>query len=326
MNYNNTYNILVKYVDGEASAEEVIEIEKLIENDLFWKNEFEILKNINQTISNSQINKIEANTNQNWENLKKSIAAKPEIKINLLPRYLKYAAAAIVIFVAGWFLLNHYNKNNEYNHFATGKTYKTGINEMLEIILEDGSKITLNQNSELKIDKNYNISSRLTELKGEAYFEIAKQKTKPFFTKTNNTFVKVLGTKFKINSNSNKIVEISLYEGKVEFNSKNKSTLLTPGNMVKYTVNTNETEKIQINTSDEKFWENKLAFKDEKLKEIAKQLEKRFKISIVIPQERQDEKYTISFEGMSLESAIKLLEELTDSKITKNNSKYFVNP
>lgn len=327
MNRNDIYNILVKYVDGESSAEEIIIIEKLIGEDNYWKSEFELLKNLNNTISDSGFYKVEAKTDQNWEELKASInETKPVKTVKIFPDYFKYIAAAVVVFVAGWFMLNNFQKSSEFNTFTAEKIYKTGDNEMLEVTLTDGSKITLNQNSELKIDKKFNIDNRLAELKGEAYFEIAKQKSKPFITKSNNTFVKVLGTVFKINNNSAERVEVSLYEGKVEFTSNKNNTILTPGKMVKYSVNTDEITTTKIAETETKFWENKLIFKDEKLKEIAKRLEKRYKISIIVPEEKQNERYTISFEGMNLESSIKLLEELTDSKITKNDSKYFINP
>ena len=327
MNSNDIYNLLLKYADGEASAEEIIIIEKLINENSYWKNELEILRNLNCSIKNADYYKINPNTEQNWDKLITEIEENSASKsIKFVPNFIKYVAAAVIIFVAGWFLLKNNQNTNDFSQFSTGKIYKTGNNEMLDIVLDDGSKITLNENSELKIDKNFNINYRLTELKGEAYFIIAKDKSKPFIAKSNNTMVKVLGTVFKINSSNTQNIEVSLYEGKVKFIGANSNTILMPGKKVFYNVNTDKIETSDLLKTESKFWENKLIFKDEKLKEIVNRLEKRFNITIEIPEEIQNEKYTISFEGMNLDSCIKLLEELTDSKITKNDTKYLINP
>lgn len=327
MKKNDIYNLLIKYTDGEATAEEIIVIEKLISEDIYWKNEFETLKQLNSNIENTSNYKIEANTDFNWELLKSSLTDKPAKKsISFYPSFLKYAAASILLIVTAWLLFYKGSNINDFDKFAIGKKYKTQNNQIIEIALSDGSKITLNQNSELIIDKNFNTQNRLIELNGEAYFEIAKNKTKPFIAKSNSTYTKVLGTIFKISSNKENQTEISLYQGKVKFYTNKKSITLTPGTKAVYKPNLGKTEKTDISTDDSKFWENKLIFKDEKLEVIAQKLEKRHKIKLVVSQEKLNEKYTISFEGMNLESSLQLLEDLTEAKITKKDSIYYLFP
>lgn len=327
MKKNDIYNLLIKYTDGEASAEEIIVIEKLISEDIYWKSEFETLKELNNKIENASNYKIEANTNLNWELLKSSLSDKPTKKsISFYPSFFKYAAASIILIVTAWLLFYKGSNINDFDKFAEGKKYKTQNNQIIEITLSDGSKITLNQNSELIIDKNFNIQKRLIELNGEAYFEIAKNKTKPFIAKSNSTYTKVLGTIFKISAYKENKTEISLYQGKVKFYTDKKSITLTPGNKVVYKPNIGKTEKTDISTDDSKFWENKLVFKDEKLEVIAQKLEKRHNIKLVISKDKLNEKYTISFEGMNLESSLQLLEDLTEAKITKKDTIYYLFP
>jgi transmembrane sensor len=83
--------------------------------------------------------------------------------------------------------------------------------------LPDGTTGWLNNNSSLRYSGNF-YSDRRVILKGEAYFDVYKDKERPFIVKTNEVTVKVLGTRFNIASYENeKDVEVVLEEGKLVF-------------------------------------------------------------------------------------------------------------
>ena len=86
-----------------------------------------------------------------------------------------------------------------------------------QIRLPDGSAIWLNAASSLKYPVSFNdAKERKVELKGEGYFEVAKDKTKPFIVKTENQEVKVLGTHFNINAYKDEsFIKTTLLEGKI---------------------------------------------------------------------------------------------------------------
>ena len=308
-------------MDGEVTAEETVIMEELLRTDAYWKNEFEILKTINQTAPDL----INAQTDANWEAFKSQISEnQPSRTINYWLSFSKYAAAAIVIFVAGWFLLKP--ANNDFSSFNTGKTYKTGAKEIQTIKLVDGTKIVLNENSSLIVDNNFNKTNRLIILKGEAYFEVAKNTKKPFIANSFNTYTKVLGTTFEIDARVVNNIEVSLYEGKVEFTATINKTILLSGEKLICSLSNNSIEKIKVNNLIQDSWVTSLSFKDATLEEIVQKLEAQYKVSILIPANRKNERYTVSFEGHNLQSSIRLLEELTDSKITKKDSDYILNP
>ena len=199
MNHNELYTLLIRYIDGETTAEEAAVMEDLVLNDAYWKSEFEVLTSLNSQISELPDYSVNANTEANWQALKSQIEQPAKTKtFTPWSSFVKYAAAAVVIFVAGWFLLKP--SKNEFTAFTIGKFYSTGAKETLTVKLDDGTKITLNQNSSLSIDKNFNSNARLVELDGEAYFDVAKNPEKPFITKSKNTYTKVLGTSFEIES------------------------------------------------------------------------------------------------------------------------------
>ena len=64
------------------------------------------------------------------------------------------------------------------------------------ITLEDGTKVWLDAETELRYPTNFDAQNRVVYLKGEAYFEVAKMEGKPFVVKIDQMSVNVLGTKF----------------------------------------------------------------------------------------------------------------------------------
>jgi len=65
------------------------------------------------------------------------------------------------------------------------------------ITLTDGTTVTINSGSTLKYLSNYsNKSNRKVFLKGEAFFDVAKNKKAPFTVNTTDMRIKVLGTRF----------------------------------------------------------------------------------------------------------------------------------
>jgi ferric-dicitrate binding protein FerR (iron transport regulator) len=87
-----------------------------------------------------------------------------------------------------------------------------------ECVLNDGSKIWLNRNSQIQYPKKFKKGSRTIQLKGEAYFEVASKKNKPFIVDIGNSKITVLGTKFNIDASGPKTI-VSVSEGKVAFTS-----------------------------------------------------------------------------------------------------------
>lgn len=99
-----------------------------------------------------------------------------------------------------------------------------------EVVLPDGTKVVLNAASSLTYPTQFNGKQRNVELKGEAYFEVAKRKAMPFVVKTSDIEIKVLGTHFNISSyQDDPAITTTLLEGSVSINKGNVTTLLKPG-------------------------------------------------------------------------------------------------
>jgi len=113
-----------------------------------------------------------------------------------------------------------------YNTIATPK------GGQYQVILADGSKVWLNAASSIVFPTQFKGRERHVEISGEVYFEVAKNKTKPFFVKAGKQTVEVLGTHFNINSYTDEPdIKTTLLEGSVKIQQLNSSysALLKPG-------------------------------------------------------------------------------------------------
>lgn len=103
----------------------------------------------------------------------------------------------------------------EANGKAGNLTVSTPIGRQYQLILPDGTKVWLNASSALTFPSIFSAKgNRMITLTGEAYFEVARDKSRPFIVKTNTQEVKVLGTHFNINSNHS-TVRTTLLEGSI---------------------------------------------------------------------------------------------------------------
>jgi len=86
-----------------------------------------------------------------------------------------------------------------------------------EMVLADGSKVWLNAGSVLKYGTDFNKKDREVFLDGEAYFDVAKNKNKPFLVQTSKLTLRVLGTSFNVKSYSEEnTIETTLIRGAVK--------------------------------------------------------------------------------------------------------------
>jgi ferric-dicitrate binding protein FerR (iron transport regulator) len=99
-----------------------------------------------------------------------------------------------------------------------------------KVTLPDGTMVWLNSESSLKFPVVFSGNERRVYLTGEAYFEVAKNKHKPFKVFSNHTVVRVLGTHFNVSAYHNEeAVKVTLLEGSVQISNGNQSKMIVPG-------------------------------------------------------------------------------------------------
>lgn len=112
----------------------------------------------------------------------------------------------------------------EYNTISTPKAGQ------YQVTLPDGSKIWLNSISSITFPTVFTGNERKVTITGEVYFEVAKNREKPFLVNTKGQTVQVLGTHFNINAyNDEDKIKTTLLEGSIKITANNSSKVLVPG-------------------------------------------------------------------------------------------------
>jgi transmembrane sensor len=96
------------------------------------------------------------------------------------------------------------------------QTYRTAVGGLARVVLEDGSTVTLNTDSEVHV--HFSAARRqLTLLKGEAQFAVAHDRSRPFEVFTGGRVVRAVGTAFDVRLDHGESVEVMVTEGRVAF-------------------------------------------------------------------------------------------------------------
>lgn len=152
-----------------------------------------------------------------------------------------------------------------------------------EIILPDGTKVWLNSASSLKYPTAFAGNERRVELTGEAYFEVSKDPSKPFYVKTTTQTVSVLGTHFNINSYADEAAtKTTLLEGSVKVisNISGASVKLKPGEQAVNTINTIDVKE-NADIDEAVAWKNgKFLFRNTDLHTIMRQLSRWYDVDV----------------------------------------------
>ncbi|RZL31235.1 MAG: FecR family protein, partial [Pedobacter sp.] len=172
------------------------------------------------------------------------------------------------------------SNNSKALSYNTIETPKGG---QYQVILPDGTKVWLNAASSLKYPSLFAANERKVELTGEAYFEVAKQKSHPFRVISKNQTVEVLGTHFNINAyGDDKAVKTTLLEGSVKISNPLFSKTLKPNEQAY--INNYGLGAIAIlpaDADDETAWKNgEFRFNNASLKAVLYQLDRWYDLKI----------------------------------------------
>ncbi|PRD46611.1 FecR family protein [Sphingobacterium haloxyli] len=116
------------------------------------------------------------------------------------------------------------------NATLINNTIETPKGGIYQVVLPDGSKAWLNSASSISFPVNFSAVERKVSIKGEVYFEIQHDPTRPFRVDAPQQQVEVLGTKFNINAyEDERYVRTSLVEGSVKVKGATQEYLLKPG-------------------------------------------------------------------------------------------------
>jgi ferric-dicitrate binding protein FerR (iron transport regulator) len=220
-----------------------------------------------------------------WKNIQMQTTEKEVVKKRASRRdFILYAAAACIalfLMVLGVVYLN-LDPGNEYI-VAENKPGKTSV-----IYLEDGTKVWLNADSKLSYLKSFEQeSARTVMLEGEAFFDVAEDKNKPFIVNTRQMNVKVLGTAFNVKAfASDEKIETTLLRGKVEASSTeldSRPVVLARNQRAVLNKKTNHIAVQNVNAEDVAAWKDGvLIFDNTSFAEVKASLERKYGVQITL--------------------------------------------
>ncbi|WP_147676650.1 FecR family protein [Algibacter pacificus] len=285
------YIILEKYLKGVANKNEANIIETFysaLQNEKSAN--FEWLDKEGNTIKHTLKKQIDKSINQE--------------KKRFNTRLIYKVAASIVLLLSVALTYVAVSTTAKPNVIYTEISTHDGIRKKIE--LPDGTLIEININSTLKYPKTFGTTKeRKVFLNGEAFFNVSKNKAKPFVVMANGLTTKVLGTQFNVNSNPNS-VNVYLVEGSVEVATNEEKQILKPKQKAVYI----PTEKgIGITTPNqykELAWRaNTFNFNNETLGEVTKLLEKRFNVTIQFSNGHiREKRLSAHFENQNLKTIL----------------------
>lgn len=190
------------------------------------------------------------------------------------------AAAVLILFVnVGWLAVRYSDKE------TLPFLVEVSRGDRANLTLPDQSKVMLNAESTL----SYNSSKsdvREVVLKGEAFFQVTKDKIHPFIVKTGDVSIEVLGTSFNVSSyDDDAIIEVSLVEGSIELRIPGRATsdLLTPSQKAIYNKKKKTVQILETNNEIETAWtQHKLVFNSERLGDVISKIERWYGVTIDI--------------------------------------------
>ncbi|MBQ7442044.1 MAG: FecR domain-containing protein [Prevotella sp.] len=159
--------------------------------------------------------------------------------------------------------------------------------KVAKIVLPDGSRVWLNARSSLIYPNKFLAGQpRRVKLNGEAYFEVAHDKSRPFIVETEKVQTRVLGTSFNVRSYNNENPIVTLVNGSVQVSvskgiGRKSSTILKPGQQ--WLLSEGKWTTMDVDTNVFTCWRDELFYFDgQTLREIMVEIGRWYNMTVLL--------------------------------------------
>ena len=235
--------------------------------------------------------------------------------------YWQIAAAIAALLVFAFLTRNYLTSSEQWNTLATV------ANASLEQQLADGSRVWLNENSQLEYPSEFAGGERRIRLNGEAFFEVTKDASKPFIIETGSGEVKVLGTSFSVRDHAKETtLEVAVVTGKVQLKGKTseKVIVMTAGQSGLLDKQKKVLTK-QLQSNNAAAWHTReLAFNEIPMREAIQDLEAFYDIQIKVENEALlNCPFTSTFKNQTIEAVMETLDTIFQTESEKLQDKIY---
>jgi transmembrane sensor len=290
---------LAKWLNGEMSGAELQQFMQSPGYATYTKiKEFSAQLTVPQADMDALYNKIQQN---------KYRANAPKVR-KLTPWFIRIAAVLVLAIGAVYFL---------YSGQTTTQLAENGKRDTF--LLPDNSEVVLNAGSVAEY-KDWNwADNRLVELKGEAYFKVAKGQK--FDVVTPLGTVTVVGTQFNVKARDGRL-DVTCFEGKVKVTANGTTTLLTPGKSIAY--EGKKSLSIADGKASKPGWLTyEASFEQESLKHVVAELERQYNIKITLKATSQ-KPYTGTLPMNDIDTALNVITTHFELKSEKAGNNFIL--
>ncbi|MGN0213540.1 MAG: FecR family protein [Muribaculaceae bacterium] len=275
--------IIIRYLDHTATPDEENILLDWLQQSAQNSDEFSQIRDL--WLLSKTVSENDEETEEALRNLRLRIASRPK-KAFFSPKvlWLTKVAASIVLLLATAITAFFAGKSASEPNTVIQNKLLTADGSRGRFVLPDSTVVWLNSNTVLQYPEEFTASAREVILEGQAYFEVSKNKEKPFRVHAGKMDVEVLGTHFQVaNYDHKSAVEAVLVEGSVRVAGcglKNPVTL-QPGQLLSYNKQSGSAGVSEVNTSNYTNWTHgRIRFDNSKLADIILNLEQWFATEI----------------------------------------------
>ena len=253
-----------------------------------------------------------------WALLKKKLPGFEVRSIGRSVRFYTYRIAAVLVLglmlAFSWIYITR----------MQGMVRVHAEDHTVEVILEDGTRVTVNRNSTLRYSRSFDQEERKVYLSGEAWFDVARDTSMPFIIDAGAALVEVLGTSFNVKAyRQNPTVEITVKSGLVALSSKadqKEVIVMQAGAGGSYNKSQRQLKLIPSPDPNNISWKTReLFFDGSTLQEVCTLVSSVYGVQLVTKnKELSSCPITVTFRDQSLESILKVLEITLDLQIIRD--------
>ena len=217
----------------------------------------------------------------------------------------------------------------EYNELNAEGEKKVYVNTLstprggqYRLMLPDKSLVWLNAKSSITFPSAFIAKERKVSVTGEVYFEVSKDKTRPFIVETGDADVEVLGTQFNVNIYPDEEnAAVTLLEGSIKLSHNYTSKILIPGQQAIFNKNTNNIQLKNVEVDNVVDWKNGLfIFEDASVPEVMRQIERWYDVDVKYVGKTPDIKFNgVVSRNNNVSKLLKLLQTAGNIEFNINN-------
>lgn len=219
--YNMPIKLFVKKLSSTTDSQEEAIVENQVARDPRMAEEYRFIEQIWQETGKTGIFD-QIDTESDWNRVREKIGLSFPVNYNRLSWHRYFLRIAALVLLTSGLSIGFYKILTTVDREETGMVMVSAEQQVKDVLLPDGSSVSLNAGSRLTYRDNFGTVSRDVILEGEGLFTVVPDRSRPFKVFVNESVVEVTGTKFSVREENGSVL-VSVLSGTVVVSAKNES-------------------------------------------------------------------------------------------------------